>query len=132
VLDYLAAGLPVVCTSNDALSAFVEANGFGRAVEPRDVGGCAKAFDELTGPGKTRLDNRARLAPLHWPSVAAPLVDYCLRPSARPRRRSTSVAVAARQYPAFARAVYEEGSPSDFLRTVLRRLQRSAARRMLR
>ena len=123
VLDYLAAGLPVVCTTTDALSAFIEVNRVGRAVEPYDSYACAKILDDLTGPDRTRLDTRAALAPLHWRRVSAPLVDFCLDPPER-RGRAASIFFAARQYPAFARAVYHEHRAADVARTVVGRVRR--------
>lgn len=121
VVDYLAAGLPVVCSANDVASELVAAHGLGRVVEPLDVDGCAAALDELTAPGSGRIDDRAALAPLHWRSVARPLVEYCLSQRDGRRARAASVARVAREYPAFARAVYRERGGADFAKRLLRR-----------
>jgi glycosyltransferase involved in cell wall biosynthesis len=127
VADYLSAGLPVICSANDVMSAFVDARGLGRVIEPLDVQACAAAIDELTADGVQRVD-RASLAPLHWRHVARPLVEYCVDPHDRKRRRAVSLAVVARQYPAFVRAVYSEGSRADFARAALKRANRFISR----
>jgi hypothetical protein len=106
------------------MSAFVDANRLGRVVEPLDVPACAAAVEELTGPGRGRIDDRTALAPLHWRSVARPLVEYCLAPADGRPGRASSLAAVARQYPSFARAVYREGSGADFARGLLRRARR--------
>lgn len=121
VVDYLGAGLPVVCTANDFMSEFVAANGLGRVVQPLDVAACAAALDELTAPGSERIDDRGALAPLHWRRVAEPLVEYCVAPPDERSDRAASVAGVAREYPAFARAVYREGGAADFARRLIRR-----------
>jgi glycosyltransferase involved in cell wall biosynthesis len=127
VIDYLAAGLPVVCTANDVMSEFVGTSGLGRVVKPLDVTACAEAIDELTASGGARIDDRSALAPLHWRHVARPLVEYCLDPPGERRgRRAAPLAAVAREYSAFARAVYREGSRADFARALLRRVSRRA------
>jgi glycosyltransferase involved in cell wall biosynthesis len=123
VLDYLGAGLPVVCSANDVMSAFVAEHGLGCAVQPLDVDGCAAALDKLTAPGTVRVD-RGALAPLYWRHVARPLVAYCADPTAGRRGRASSLALVARQYPSFASAVYSQGSTADFVRALLKRAKK--------
>jgi hypothetical protein len=130
VLDYLAAGLPVVCSANDTMSALVERLGLGRAVEPLDVKACAAALDELTAPGRKGKVDRATLAPLEWRHTTRPLVEYCVDPAAKGGRpRNGALALVARQYPSFVRVVYSEAGGAGFARAVLR-TARGASRRL--
>src|SRR3712207_7857570 len=47
VLDYLAAGLPVVCSSGDTMSDVVAAHGLGEVVPPQDVARSEEHTSEL-------------------------------------------------------------------------------------
>ena len=84
LLDCIWAGLPVVVSSGDELSALVAELGLGRVVAPRDVAGWAAALLELASVE----DRRARLAPaftkaqagLRWERTLAPLAAYCTAP----------------------------------------------------
>ena len=58
-LDYLWAGLPVVCTGGDAVGEMVERRGLGRVVAPGDHAGFAAACAELLEPGETGAHARA-------------------------------------------------------------------------
>jgi glycosyltransferase involved in cell wall biosynthesis len=124
VVDYLAAGLPVVCSANDVMSAFVDRHGLGCSIPPLDVDACAAALDELAASGPPPAVDRAALAPLQWERVSRPLVDYCADPTPGPARRGASLAAAVRQYPSFARAVYTQDSWPAFVRALLKRAKK--------
>jgi glycosyltransferase involved in cell wall biosynthesis len=120
VLDYLSAGLPVVCTSGDTMSQVVSAERLGEVVDAFDVESCAAAIDRMTSGERTRIDGPGVLEAFRWESVARPLVEFCAEPgpAAGPSGREALV-LTARQYPSFVRAVY---------RTEPRELARAAAR----
>ncbi len=85
LLDYLWAGLPMVVTRGDSLAQQAEAHGLARLVEPGDALGLAQALEAVLAQGPlTPLDRQQRAETLtqhlHWPRVAAPLVDYCRQP----------------------------------------------------
>lgn len=88
ILDYLWASLPVVATSGDALSEFVESRGAGITVAPGDVNALEEALFRLLdddGFAKTCGENAASAAPaLAWPVVLQPLVDFCRQPRRAP------------------------------------------------
>ena len=101
VLDYLTAGLPVVCTRGDTMAELVDRHELGCVVDAADVGGVAAALDKLTEGEPRRVDDGAALEPLMWRNVARPLLEFCLsdEPGVRRTPRS-SLALAARGYPA--------------------------------
>jgi glycosyltransferase involved in cell wall biosynthesis len=129
LLDYLAAGLPVLCSAGDTMSELVAANDLGAVVRPSDVDGCAAALDLLTTPGRGPVDARAALEPLRWRNVARPLIEFCADPGP-PRAPSAAraIAVTARSYPAFLNAVYRSG-PLELVRGAARQASRTARRR---
>jgi glycosyltransferase involved in cell wall biosynthesis len=129
VLDYFSAGLPVVCTRGDTMSELVESHGLGSVVEAVDVEGTARALDRLTREDVPRLNDPAVLEPLLWRNVARPLVEFCLddRPGGSPPARS-SLAMAAKSYPAFLRAMYRAERASGLARAAARRVARLANR----
>jgi GT2 family glycosyltransferase/glycosyltransferase involved in cell wall biosynthesis len=96
LLDYLWAGLPLVCTRGDTLADLVEREGLGRVVPPGDVAAVAQALRDLLA----QPDLRARLAPrfaavaatLTWDRAAAPLVAYCRAPRRAPDRLAPAAA----------------------------------------
>jgi glycosyltransferase involved in cell wall biosynthesis len=122
ILDYLHAGLPVICSRGDTLAEVVAAHGLGRVVEPLDVAGCADALNRLTEGPRQRSEDRSALTPLLWPSAARPLVEYCREPGPPPKRpRLAAVGLAAREYPAFVRSVYRIGGGADLARALIKR-----------
>ena len=122
VLDYLWAGLPVICTGGDTMSELVASEGLGRVVEPLDVGGCVDAVQQLTAGRRHRVDSRAALERFRWRDVAQPLVEYCLDPDSRPPRpRRNARILAARGYPAFFGSLYGSGGKAELLRALGRR-----------
>jgi glycosyltransferase involved in cell wall biosynthesis len=122
VLDYLSAGLPVLCSRGDTMSELVDAHGLGTVVEPLDVDGCARALDELTSARRPQVD-RSALTPLLWENVARPLVAYLADPGAF-GRRSGSLAQVARSYPDFLRGVYRSRGAGELVAALRRRLAR--------
>jgi hypothetical protein len=104
MLDYLWAGLPMVCTRGDVFAALVDEHGLGLTVAPGDVEGLADALDRLLGDAAFAAACRSRVAELapsfSWAQVLTPLVAFCAaprrapdladddaRPAPRPRRR---------------------------------------------
>ncbi|HEV7467751.1 MAG TPA: glycosyltransferase [Candidatus Dormibacteraeota bacterium] len=90
VLDYLWAGLPILCTAGDALADTVESAGLGITVAPGDPGEVAAALRTLADPGR-RAEISQRVAvhagSLTWSRTAAPLLAFCAAPSHAPDRR---------------------------------------------
>jgi glycosyltransferase involved in cell wall biosynthesis len=88
ILDYLWAGLPVVCTAGDALAGEVQARELGAAVPPGDVDALAAALTRLASDPQLRaecgLRARQLAATLTWEQVAAPLVRFGEAPRRAP------------------------------------------------
>jgi GT2 family glycosyltransferase/glycosyltransferase involved in cell wall biosynthesis len=84
MLDYLWAGLPIVCTEGDHFADLVRARGLGRVVPPGDEEALAGAIVSLLGDEGARARCRARVAAVadesRWSRVAAPLARYCEAP----------------------------------------------------
>jgi GT2 family glycosyltransferase/glycosyltransferase involved in cell wall biosynthesis len=84
ILDYLWAGLPVVCTRGDSLAAVVEQHDLGDTVAPGDVAGLADALVTLLTDERRNAACRANLAevaPAHrWSAVLKPLLAFCRTP----------------------------------------------------
>lgn len=84
MLDYLWAGLPIVCTEGDEFARLVQTDGLGRVVKANDTGGLATALRELLDDpaAMTAARNAVQLtAPqFHWRRALQPLVDYCAAP----------------------------------------------------
>ena len=92
VLDYLWAGLPVVCTHGDVLAELVQQRGLGIVVPPDDPAAVAAALRTLASePASESAARRVRIADLAaemtWERVAAPLVQFCAAPMQAPDRR---------------------------------------------
>jgi len=88
MLDYLWAGLPMVCTRGDVFAALVDAHALGVTVDPGDVEGLADALDTVLSDDEFAAacrDNVRALAPeYHWSRVLAPLVAFCRAPRRAP------------------------------------------------
>ena len=84
VLDYVWAGLPVVCTRGDGLAARVESEGLGVGVDAGDVDGFAAALarvlDDRAFADACRANSARTAASLTWRAIAEPLADYCKAP----------------------------------------------------
>ena len=88
VVDYLAAGLPVVTTDGDALADLVRSAGCGVVVPPHDPAALAAALAGLADDALARREQadraRAAAATLAWDVVAGPLVEFCRAPRRAP------------------------------------------------
>ena len=88
MLDYLWAGLPMVCTRGDVFAALVDGHGLGVTVDPGDVEALADALDRvLSDDGfaeQCRQNVRALAPDYHWSRVLAPLVEFCRAPRRAP------------------------------------------------
>jgi GT2 family glycosyltransferase/glycosyltransferase involved in cell wall biosynthesis len=88
MLDYLWAGLPIVCTRGDHFATLVDERGLGAVVPPGDVGALAQAIDTLlddSDAGRARRDAvQANIAnireEMRWSRVVSPLARYCAQP----------------------------------------------------
>ena len=92
ILDYLWAGLPIICSDGDVFAELVRSAGLGIVVEPGDAAGVAQALLALADEDDTaRADRRDRLAAVAaemvWPRVAAPLLEFCVAPALAADRR---------------------------------------------
>ncbi len=95
MVDYLWAGLPIVCTEGDEFAGIVEQQGLGRVVRQGDRAGLARALRELLSDPAELARCRAAVAVtaerFRWPVALAPLVAYCADPwrapdAGRPQR----------------------------------------------
>jgi glycosyltransferase involved in cell wall biosynthesis len=88
LLDYLWAGLPIVCTDGDSLAALVEQEGLGLTVPAGDIDALAAALDRVLHDAELAASCRAAVARVaqrfHWGQVLAPLVDFCRDPHRAP------------------------------------------------
>lgn len=88
VVDYLAAGLPVVTTDGDALADLVRAGGCGVVVRPHDADGLTDALAQLADDAGRRRELSARASVearrLDWDTVAAPLIEFVRAPRRAP------------------------------------------------
>jgi glycosyltransferase involved in cell wall biosynthesis len=129
VVDYLEAGLRVLCSSGDTMSELVAVGGLGEVVEPLDVAGCARALDRLTRHAGGSADAVVAPEALRWPNVAVPLVEFCAAlPPASRAGRAAALVRAARSYPAFARAVRSDAGAPGLARAAAGRVGASLRR----
>ena len=96
MLDFIWAGLPVVCTRGDALSELVAREHLGETVAQGDADGLAAALDRVLDRGHdayaASFDGaREELA---WSRAAAPLVRYVTAPEPPPRLGDPALAPA--------------------------------------
>jgi glycosyltransferase involved in cell wall biosynthesis len=84
MLDYLWAGLPIVCTQGDVFAALVAQRGLGRVVPPDDAEALARAIEQLLDDPIERAGCRRRLLEVadefRWHSVVGPLAAFCASP----------------------------------------------------
>jgi glycosyltransferase involved in cell wall biosynthesis len=83
ILDYLWAGLPVLCSAGDELAELVRAEELGEVVPPGDLDALVDAIGRLRDPARrAACGGRAQVAGAarRWDSVAGPLVEYCADP----------------------------------------------------
>ncbi len=84
LLDYLWAGLPMVCTVGDVLGESLAAQGVASLVAPGDVEGLAQTLLSLLSTPDLRARHKAYFETLarqyHWDVVSRPLVEFCAEP----------------------------------------------------
>ena len=93
MLDYLWAGLPVICTSGDVIAADVSESDLGWVVEPGDIEGIAAALDAASSETPASADGRrARIGRASqdrtWAIVTKPLIEVCADTRLAPDRRN--------------------------------------------
>jgi glycosyltransferase involved in cell wall biosynthesis len=134
VVDYLAAGLPVVTTDGDALADLVRSAGCGVVVLPHDPAALAAALAGLADDAVTRRQQADRAAAaaegLAWDVVAGPLIAFCRAPRRAPDLVAPSAVRALLEVPrggtaGRVRAAFAEGGPSLVAGRLLHRLRRS-------
>ena len=88
LLDYLWAGLPIVCTQGDSLARLVDSEGLGVTVPAGDVDALAAALDKVLHDEEFAASCRLAVARVaqrfHWRDALAPLVDFCRDPRRAP------------------------------------------------
>ena len=90
MLDYLWAGLPIVCSDGDVFADLVRTRGLGRVVAPQDVDGLADALLSLLGDPAEMATCRKQVThvaeEMRWDRLAVPLLEFCRRPRPAPDR----------------------------------------------
>jgi 2-polyprenyl-3-methyl-5-hydroxy-6-metoxy-1,4-benzoquinol methylase len=83
VLDYIWAGLPMVLTRGDAMSAVAEQYGLGVIVDFKDDSAVADAIlTVLERPRSAWQEGFSQVqAEMTWERAAEPLIDFCLQPT---------------------------------------------------
>ena len=95
ILDYLWAGLPVLCSAGDHFADVVAAHDLGVVVPVGDAGAVAEGLARLAGTADgERGARRQRLADMAaattWARVTAPLVEWCAAPRLAADRRTAA------------------------------------------
>jgi glycosyltransferase involved in cell wall biosynthesis len=94
ILDYLWAGLPVVCTAGDSFGDLVDSESLGGTARPGDATALASALGRILGDpayAEACRENVARVrSAFLWNEVATPLLDFCRTPSPAADRREGS------------------------------------------
>ncbi len=95
ILDYIWAGLPIVCTQGDAFGDLVAREGLGAAVPPEDVAALAAALVHLLDDPEANADARARVrrqaARFTWTRTLEPLARFVRRPRRAADQRTAAV-----------------------------------------
>lgn len=85
ILDYLWAGLPIICTDGDVFAELVREQRLGWVVPPEDEEALVRAILALAESAAEREVMRSNVkrtaAGMTWSVVAAPLVRYCENPT---------------------------------------------------
>lgn len=88
ILDYLWAGLPIVCTDGDSFGRLVREEHLGEAVPPRDVEALATAITRLLADDELRAQTVERVHDVArrytWTKALAPLVRFVRNPGQAP------------------------------------------------
>ncbi|MDO4242241.1 MAG: glycosyltransferase family 4 protein [Actinomyces sp.] len=84
ILDYLWAGLPIVCSAGDSFGDLVEARDLGACVPVEDVEALAAAITRILTDSefaeRCRANVRRTAERFPWSTTLAPLLDYCAAP----------------------------------------------------
>jgi glycosyltransferase involved in cell wall biosynthesis len=84
MLDYVWAGLPIVCTRGDVFGDLVATRGLGISVPPGDAPRLADAIETMLNDGRRHeqasLALRQLASEMRWSQVAAPLDAFCREP----------------------------------------------------
>ncbi|MDP8932346.1 MAG: glycosyl transferase, partial [Actinomycetota bacterium] len=91
ILDYLWAGLPILCTEGDSLSRLVSRYDLGEVVRAQDVDDLASGILRIADPDRHAVAKRNidALAPtMTWEGTLAPLVEFCRSPRRAPDLQS--------------------------------------------
>ncbi|MBW3661453.1 MAG: glycosyltransferase [Actinobacteria bacterium] len=87
ILDYIWAGLPILCTEGDSLSRLVRTHDLGEVVRAEDPEDVARGILALADAGR-RSDIQGRIAELApemtWEQALQPLVSFCRLPRRAP------------------------------------------------
>ena len=123
MLDYIWAGLPIVCTTGDYFARLVETHGVGITVAPGDPAALAAAIGRLLDDTRLRAQCQERLRSvareLKWTSVVEPLRAFCAAPRFAADRAPAARAVrdrlrgSYRWSKAIKRAALRIGVPED-------------------
>ena len=87
VLDYIWAGLPILCSEGDVFADLVRDRGIGEVVPIGDVDAIRRALERLAGlESRRRLEEPLRevATALRWDTVSAPIVEFCRSPARAP------------------------------------------------
>jgi glycosyltransferase involved in cell wall biosynthesis len=129
VLDYVWAGLPVVCTRGDVIAELVEREGLGIPVPERDEVALAAALERMLSDETFVAACRERLREIaprfFWDEVAKPLVRFCESPRIAPDRGRQGVRALRHRGSAIASRAMEllhEGGPRALALQAWRRL----------
>jgi glycosyltransferase involved in cell wall biosynthesis len=128
VLDYVWAGLPVVCTRGDVIAEVVESEGLGISIPERDEAALGAALERVLGDEAFAAACRERLRAIaprfFWDEVAKPLVRFCEFPHIAADRGRESLPALRRRGGALARRAMEllhDGGPRALARQAWRR-----------
>lgn len=87
ILDYVWAGLPILATEGDSLSALITEHDLGEVVRAEDADDVARALLAIADPDRRAecRSNVMALAPeMTWEKALAPLVEFCRSPQRAP------------------------------------------------
>lgn len=92
VLDYIWAGIPILCSQGDVLAELVAEGELGAVVPIGDPAAVAAALDALAVESPASGESRrarcaAQAASMTWSEVAAPLLRFCAAPALAADRR---------------------------------------------
>ena len=87
VLDYIWAGLPIICSEGDSFAEAVKTRGLGEVIPVGDTMALREALLRLVDPA-TRRSHAARLRAVaeefRWDRVAQPIMEFCRAPVRAP------------------------------------------------